>query len=232
LTDDRHPFLTLYCSHCGRPLKVCVHAGPPDRTCPTCRKKWFGYHYKSLLKIISPWPSAFLLTLTYKNIPDKQWGGWAVKQIRGDFTKLRRRFKEIHGGFYVVQATNNGRGWHLHLHVIFDGCFIAKERLSRAWADITKGSYIVDIRAVRDPKTAIRYLLADFTGAPRIRPEDYEDYNGVFRDKRLVQPFGKYRNVKLRAPFPCPACGRIEWVLLETLLGEKKRFRRQWDEGP
>lgn len=226
MSDDRHPFLTLYCSHCGKKLKVKLSCG--DRTCPTCRKKWFGYHYKSLLKIVALWPSVHLLTLTYKNIPDREFGPSWVREIRKDFTKLRKRLKEIRGGFYVVQATNKGNGWHLHIHIVFDGVFIAKERLSRLWAEITKGSYIVDIKAVGDPKRALRYLLADFSGAPRIRPEDYEEYNRTFRGSRLVQPFGKYRNVKLRVPFVCPDCGRVEWVLLEDLLGEKKRFHREW----
>lgn len=224
MTDDRHPFLTFYCGRCGHPHRVELSCG--DRTCPKCRKKWFGYHYKALLKCIELWPAVHLLTLTLKNV--REIGRYDVVHLRESFTKLRKKFPEIHGGFYVVQATNGGKGWHLHLHVLFDGSFIAKERLSRAWADITHGSYIIDIKVVKDPHKAVRYLLADFSGAPRIRPEDYDEYNSVFAGSRLVQPFGKYRLTKLSShePFPCPICGFECWLFLDNLFDRDLRPHR------
>jgi hypothetical protein len=223
MTDDRHPFLTLNCSHCGHALKVKLGCG--DRTCPECRLKWFGYHFKTLLSLVAGWKSAYFLTLTLKNIPEI--GRSDVQRIRKCFNSLRRRFKLILGGFYVVQATNRGKGWHLHLHVLFDGSFISQKALSEAWAEITGGSFIVDIRKVGDPRTAVRYLLSDFLQAPRIRPQDVEEFNGIFKGSRLVQPFGKYKATKFpRVPFKCPGCGRVEWVVLDVLLGEKRCFHR------
>jgi hypothetical protein len=185
------------------------------------------------LRIVEHWPTVRLLTFTHKNIPGECFGSSSVKKIRRDFGRLRKRFPEIQGGFYVVQATNAGKDWHLHIHVLYDGFFIAQKKLSRAWLEITKDSYIVHVRDVQDPKRALRYLLADFAGAPRIRPEDYTVYNTTFHGSRLVQPFGKYRNRKLKVPYPCPHCGRIEWILLDVLLGEKRSFHREWEEdGP
>jgi hypothetical protein len=221
-----HPFLTLYCGHCGHPLKVKLGCG--DRTCPECRLKWFGYHFKTLLALVAGWKSAYFLTLTLKNI--REISKADVQDLRKDFERLRRRFKQIQGGFYVVQATNRGKGWHLHLHILFDGFFINQKELSEAWAEITGGSFIVDIRKVQDPKTAVRYLLSDFLQAPRIRPEDAEEFNGIFKGSRLVQPFGKYKATKFRVPYKCPDCGRIEWTELWRLLGEKKTFRRVYED--
>jgi len=219
---ENHPFKTLYCSHCGHALKVRLSCR--DRTCPECRKKWFGYHYKTLVDCVRTWKSPYFLTLTIKNIPDYLWGKYKVKELRGWFGKLRKRFKKIAGGFYVVQATNYGRGWHLHLHVLFDGSFIRKDELSKAWDKISEGSYIVDIRIVIDPKTAVRYLLSDFLQAPRIRPEDRESFNYVFKGSRLVQPFGAYRKIKFRIPYKCPCCGRVEWIDLDRFLGIRVSF--------
>ena len=214
--DPDHPIKTLYCSHCGLEHKVQLSCG--SRVCPKCRRKWFGYHFNALMQLVQTWPVVHSMTLTIRNIPDSEFSRQHVKELRNYFTKLRARFRaKIYGGFYVVQATNQGNGWHLHLHIIFDGKFIKKDRLVAAWKDITGGSYIVDIKQVRDHSKAIRYLLADFSGKPRIRPLDAEIYNQVFEGSRLVQPFGAYRSCKLRVPFRCPNCGNTDWITLDQL---------------
>lgn len=220
-----HPFLTLYCGHCGHPLKVKLGCG--DRTCPECRLKWFGYHFKALLGLVSSWRTAYFLTLTLKNI--NEIGRFHVKDLRKDFERLRRRFKQIQGGFYVVQATNRGKGWHLHLHILYDGFFINQKELAAAWMEITGDSFMVDIRRVGDPRTAVRYLLSDFLQAPRIREADAADFNGMFKGSRLVQPFGKYKATKLRRPYKCPKCGEVCWGLIEDILGIKRVFRRCYE---
>ena len=227
---ENHPFKTLYCSHCGQILKVRLSCG--DRTCPECRKKWFGYHFKILVGLISGWDKAYFLTLTIKNIPDHLFGKYSVKDIRECFGKFRRRLeKKILGGFYVVQATNRGRGWHLHLHVLYKGGFIPKEWISDVWAEITNGSFVVDIQRIQSPKTAVRYLLSDFLQSPRIRPEDKTTFNDICKGSRLVQTFGCYHKIKLRIPLMCPKCGRCEWIDLDYLLGQGRGCRPHWEDS-
>lgn len=223
-----HPFITLCCGHCGQPLRVRLGCG--DRTCSVCRKKWFGYHFKALLDCVTSWKAVYFLTLTTKNIPDEAFGRQDVQRIRKSLEALRRRSRSIDGGFYVVQATNRGKGWHLHLHVLYDGTFLPKKWISDTWSEITAGSYIVDIRLVQDPKTAVRYLLSDFLQTPRIRAEDETVFNLVFKGSRLVQPFGKYRKTKFRTPFECPECGECCWTTIEELLGEKRAFRKGYED--
>ena len=158
------------------------------------------------------------MTLTLKNIEDNQFGRHHVKWIRECFSKLRKRFeKEIWGGFYVVQATNTGKGWHLHLHVLYEGRYIQQEVLSGACKYITNGSWDVDIKSVKKADKALRYLLADFSGRPRIRPGDEVIYDGVFKGSRLVQPFGVYRHFKVKVPFRCPECGGTDWITLRGI---------------
>jgi len=211
MLEEEHRFVTIYCSHCGHPIRVQLNCG--DRTCPICRKKWYGHHYFSLLECVKNWKECFFLTLTAKNIPDQEFTKEYLKGMRREFAALRRRYESrISGGFYVVQATNRGNGWHVHLHVLFDGAFISVRALSRAWAEIS-GNRIVDIRKVNNPKQAVRYMLSDFLQQPRIREEDHWLYNEVFAGSRLVQPFGKYRKTKFRAQYTCPDCGATEWVV-------------------
>ena len=229
MTDDRHSFRTLNCSHCGHPLRVQIHVGRADRTCPTCRKKWFGYHFGTILEIVSKWKAAYFMTLTLRNIPDEAWSKDHVRQLRENFGKLRLRFKTILGGFYCVQATNSGKGWHLHLHVLFDGSYVHQAALSKAWAEITFGSWIVGIALVNDRKKAVRYLLKDFLQAPKIRPEDVEFFNSVFRGSRLVQPFGLYRKTRFRIPYKCPDCGWTDWITPDDLFDPcpKRMFHQE-----
>jgi len=221
--DPDHPVRTFYCSHCGYPLRVKMSCG--DRTCPTCRRKWYGYHYGALKRYISSWSKVYFLTLTLKNIPDSEISRWHVHRLREAFSKLRYRLKpSIKDGYYVIQMTNSGTGWHLHLHALFGGQFVPVSQISKAWHEITKDSYIVNIKLVEKWEYALRYLLSDFRGGPRIREQDRETYNSLFRGSRLVQGFGKYSKIKLRVPYRCPACGDCSWTLLEALLSDRMRF--------
>ena len=225
--DPRHPIRTFYCSHCGYPLRVKMSCG--DRTCPTCRRKWYGYHYGALKRHISTWPKVYFLTLTLKNIPDSAISKWQVQRLREAFSKLRYRLRpSIKDGYYVIQMTNSGSGWHLHLHVLFRGQYVPAARISEVWKDVTKDSYIVNIKLVEKWEYALRYLLSDFRGTPRIREEDHDVYNDLFRGSRLVQGFGEYSRIKLRLPFHCPKCGECSWTLIEALLGQRAR---SWPES-
>jgi hypothetical protein len=209
--DQNHPIKTLVCSHCGHPLRVRLSCG--DRTCPVCRKKWHGYHFGALKKYIATWPRIYCLTLTLANIPDCQIARWHITRLREAFSKLRHRFKPaIQDGYYIIQATNSGAGWHLHMHVLYRGGYLSKSAISKAWNEITKGSYIVDIKLVERYQKALQYLLSDFRGKPRIREQDYKIYNQLFHGSRLVQGFGEYSKIKLRVPYRCPACGDCSWT--------------------
>lgn len=229
-SDLNHPIRTLVCSHCGHPLRVQLSCG--DRTCPVCRKKWFGYHYGALKKYVAKWDRVYFLTLTLKNIPDGNLYRADVERLRILFTALRKKLKgAIDAGWYVIQMTNDGNGWHLHLHAIYRGSFVPSQKLSRLWLEITKDSYIVDIRTADRWQAALRYVLSDFLQSPRIRDCDREEYNSIFKGSRLVQGFGEYSKTKLRVPFPCPCCGRSEWTDLDLLLEGKRRFHAEFTDG-
>lgn len=217
--DDKHPFKTLHCTGCGDSLRVQLGCG--DRTCHECRRKWFGFHFNVLVDCVNSWKNVYFLTLTIKNIPEI--GRSDIKDLRKWFRELLARFPQIADGFYVIQATNRGKGWHPHLHALYDGVFIPKEDLSKAWAEITGGSFIVDIQRPENPRKAVRYLLSDFLQAPRIRLEDVADFNGVFKGSRMIQAFGKYRRFKFRrAPYKCPKCGGTCWLMLDLCFGERR----------
>jgi len=228
--DPRHPFRERCCDDCGEPARpVMMSCG--DRTCGKCRAKWYGQHYKSVLALLSCFNDIRFLTLTERNIADLAFRKAHVVQLRKWFGELRRRFPQILGGVYVVQGTNIGNGWHPHIHALFDGFYIHEKVLRSAWRKITNGSFEVKIKRATDPAKALGYLLSDFLQAPRIRPEDHDVYNEVFRGSRLLQTFGKYWKWKFlvaHAPFKCPKCGCEKSVDREAWLIAAEG--RAWDD--
>jgi|WetSurSiteA1Bulk_404760.scaffolds.fasta_scaffold10616_3 hypothetical protein len=54
------------------------------------------------------------------------------------------------GGFYGIEVTNEGRGWHLHLHALIDSRFIDGPELARQWSAVTNGyGKIVNVKDCR-----------------------------------------------------------------------------------
>lgn len=90
------------------------------------------------------------VTLTVKNLPDMN--KFHVREFRKWFTNLRRsKFaRNWIGGFYSLEVTQEGRGWHLHLHALINARYIDKYDLSSNWERVTNGmGRIVDVRDAR-----------------------------------------------------------------------------------
>lgn len=223
--ENTHEFITIYCNQCDFKYQVMLNCG--DRTCPICRRKWYGYHYEALKKIIKNWNEDLrVMELTIKNIPDKDFSKKSVKYLRKCLNRLlhRKYYKnKIKGGFYFVHLTNRGQGWHPHLHIIYRGEYIPQGRLCQDWYEITKDSYVVWIRRSMGIKKALQYLFGDLLQKPKIRSEDVWKYNEVLKGSRLIQGFGEYSKTGFREPFICPVCGNNCWICKEFELA---RFHR------
>lgn len=90
------------------------------------------------------------VVLTVKNVPNltKE----HVQEFRSWFTKLRRTKFARHwvGGFYSLEVTNEGNGWHLHLHALINAHWIDSFQLSEHWAKVTNGfGRIVKVKDAR-----------------------------------------------------------------------------------
>lgn len=180
------------------------------------------------------------MELTLKNIPQDQLTRKKLSYIRSCFRKLLRRstdpkkkhspkFKDlIKGGFYFVQMTNKGRGWHLHLHVVYKGAWIPHSLISSVWRDITGDSFVVWHRRIKNAEKACQYLLGDLLKATQIRPCDKAQYNSVMYRSRIVQAFGDYARVKFKQPFRCPRCNNDTWIDPDL---EMRRFAREREQG-
>lgn len=79
------------------------------------------------------------VVLTLKNTPDLTRGH--KDELLKWFNNLRRRkfARNWLGGFYRIEVTNEGRGWHLHLHALINAHWIDEIELSLQWQEVTNG---------------------------------------------------------------------------------------------
>ena len=104
------------------------------------------------------------VVLTIRNIRDLT--PQHVDEFRAMFGKLRRRkfARNWRGGFYRIQITNDGKGWHVHLHALVDAKWIDGQQLKQEWLSATKGfGYIVHVKDARPAdylKVVTRYIVS------------------------------------------------------------------------
>lgn len=79
------------------------------------------------------------VVLTVQNLPNITKAH--VQEFRRWWTNLRRsKFaRHWHGGFYSLEVTNEGNGWHLHLHALINAHWIDAVGLSVAWNKANNG---------------------------------------------------------------------------------------------
>lgn len=107
-----------------------------------------------------------LITLTLKpsskmDLPHRI--QWLKARFRLLVDALRKRGKKFEY-CYTFELTKGGTP---HLHVLQKGNYIAQTELSHLWHRLA-GAYIVDIRRIKQPKEAIRYVTKYMLKAPQI----------------------------------------------------------------
>ena len=103
-----------------------------------------------------------------------------------------------------VKYSDKAARWHPHLHILCNADYLPKEDLIRAWYSISKDSYIVDIKRVRDPivtgsyvtKYASKPLNTSFANTPALLDEALKSLKG----RRLCFAFGSWYGKALTDP--------------------------------
>lgn len=127
------------------------------------------------------------------------------------FAKLRRTKlwkKHVTGGcsFLEVKRSSSSPRWHPHLHVLVESSFIPHTQLKATWHAITKTSYVVDIRAVTDPRRVDQYVTKyvtkptalNYTNHPHLLDETIVSLRSI----HSIRPFGTWHKLKLTSTPP------------------------------
>jgi hypothetical protein len=228
------------CTECGSIGWSLNHCGM--RVCPDCagrmKMKLLAKYEKGISRLKDFYKSRLkLVTLTLKNVSDLRGPDFnAISQIKEAFYRLRKRRvlkRKIYGGVYGVEATNNGKGWHVHIHALISSEFIKdacremkqaknlkeekklerekcayckKECLRRFWQEET-GSSVIDVRKANTEGIieVIGYI------AKPLSTENAEllvDWWEIMRNRPFLKSFGCFYDMrKLKASLTCPWCG-------------------------
>lgn len=177
-----------------------------DRWCPMCAGQKAKYAKDQTEIYIKSLTAPRFLTLTLRNNESDL--KTQVSFLQQSFARLRSRAywkKNVTGGIWFLQVKRgkNSGCWHPHLHILIDGNYLEKGRLSALWELVTYGSPIIDIRRVHDAESAASYV-ARYTARPAAladMPIDdrMEVIESLFK-KRLSGTFGTGKTVTLTPP--------------------------------
>ena len=177
-----------------------------NRWCIICQKPRFftvSERIEEWLKTTAR-PTFITLTLKHSAAPLL----FQLKSLTGAFRNFRFH-KQIRaalsGGVWFLQITYNAarKEWHPHLHIAADCKYIAKRDLSEAWKKASGGSYIVDIKAIRDTSEVAKYVARYVSRPARLQDLTIEqgcEMVSSLQGKRTFGAFGSAKGINFRPP--------------------------------
>lgn len=202
-----------------------------DRWCDACSRDRGMLVSSNLAEWLRRQPARFItLTLKHNSTPlTKQ-----IARLRACYQELRRTklWKQaVRGTVSVIEIQlSKADLWHPHLHILAVGNFIPQHDLAAAWHGITGDSWIVDVRAVKDPTTAAGYV-AKYVAKPissRIydHPDKLQEAVVSLRGLHAWSCTGTCRGLKLGdvpddgLPDDWQTLGRLEDIVQAAARGE------------
>lgn len=212
------------------------------RTCSDCRD-WQAFDYHCNLKfcplcnwkiarkraeVIRHWtmlikqPKHIVLTARNSASITRQ----TIRSFQQAFGKLRRLalWKSVKGGCVSIEITNEGRGWHLHAHVLVDAFWVCAKTLALEWGRLVGQDFaivkVMDVREKTYLNEVTKYVVK---GAQLVswKPEEIAAFIGAIKGIRFFAPFGSLyklqRQIKseialLRPPAEPCKCGCESWL--------------------
>ena len=159
------------------------------RWCPVCaeaRQQHIRAQVTAWIKTVRR-PRLLTLTLSHYSAPLKEQIGKLYRSFR-----LLRQHRAIatliRGGvwFFQIKRSNKDNCWHPHLHILLDSNYINQKDMSQEWLKTTGNSYIIDIRAIKDPGKVVNYVARYCA-----RPCQLSDYEEADRIEIATVLFGK-----------------------------------------
>lgn len=204
--------------------------------CPVCaprlsreRKKAVEWWSKQISQ-----PKHLVLTVRNTDSLSKEY----VQFLKAQLGKLRRSkvFKAVKGGFYSLEVTNEGRGWHVHFHLLIDAPWLCMPDVSQAWARLVGQDFAIckikDCRGADYLAEVTKYAVKGSELA-KWDAETISNFITSFDGVRLFGVFGSlYAKRTLWSEWikalqdikPLCACGCNSWRLMspEELLWEEE----------
>lgn len=187
------------CNDCSRSRRF------PNRCdlsfCPECQPRLASERKKAVewwTKLIKQ-PKHMVLTL--KNTRNITTGH--LSELKRWFSRLRRRrfARGWRGGFWSIEVTNEGSGWHLHMHILVDADWIDGGELARQWADVTgRIGRIVRVKDAREKNYLAEVTKYAVKGSQLAKwsPKDIESFILAFSKQKTFGVFGDLHAARTR----------------------------------
>jgi len=223
------------CLHCGERHFVSNHCD--HRLCPICAPRLAAERTSELNWWIQQIREPKHVVLTCSNFPTL-----TKNLIRAQIRKLamlRRQaaFKSWRGGCWSLEITNEGRGWHLHFHLLVDADWIDPKKLSQAWGKLVGQNFAVvwvkDARNSSYMKEVTKYVvkpdqlyewpaeqIAQFATA-LIGVRTFGTFGSLFRRREAFKQWREEQAAELRK---CPICGHTEFEWFATPEEAERRW--------
>jgi hypothetical protein len=155
LKDEAHKLENCHTQYTFAVCNGCNHVSKfPNRCdlfyCPECQPRLANDRRRAVEWWTREVQQPKHVVLTVKNISDLT--SAHVREFVSWFNKLRRRkfARNWLGGFRSLEVTNEGNGWHLHLHALVNAQWIDSFKLSEEWQSVTNGlGRIVKVKDAR-----------------------------------------------------------------------------------
>jgi hypothetical protein len=166
-----------------------------------------------------------------------------IRDFGRAFAKLRRNrlWKSVKGGCVSTEITNEGRGWHLHAHILADARWVEASQLAIEWGKLVGQEFgIVKVQDVRE-----RGYLGEITKyvvkGSELASWDPEQINMFIRAIRGVRFFAAFgtlfqlqRKIKAqlrqaKPPVPACDCGCNDWIIEDetaVIIGDLRKSNR------
>jgi len=163
-----------------------------------------------------------------------------VQFIKDALARLRRTkvFSSVKGGFYSMEVTNEGNGWHLHFHLLIDTPWLCMAELSQVWGKLVGQDYAIvkikDCRGTEYLREVTKYAVKG-NDLAKLRPELIAEFIEAFSGVRFFGVFGSLYGKRtewrewiksLQEIKPVCECGCNSWRLLspEQVLWEEEVY--------
>lgn len=158
--------------------------------------------------------------------------------IKEALAKLRRNkvMSSVKGGFYSMEVTNEGRGWHLHFHLLIDTPWLCMPELSQVWGKLVGQDYAIvkikDCRGSEYLKEVTKYAVKG-NDLAKLSAQSIAEFIEAFSGVRFFGVFGSLYGKRtewrawiesLQEIKPVCECGCNTWRLLspEQALWEEE----------
>lgn len=176
-----------------------------DRWCvPCCRAR--AVRHTANIERLGDGQTLRLCTLTVR--PAGQTLVECLNHTLASFERLRATTgwrRAVKGGVACVEITrgSTGRSWHVHIHCVLAGGYLDHGRLRELWRVASRGSYIVDIRLIRDGHVGVAYVAKyaskGWSHDVLHDPAALDEAMAAMRGRRLIKTFGAWYNADVDA---------------------------------